>query len=130
MNKTTTWPSQEVVANPAPITQLQVRPSFRICIALKMAEEMRGEAVTGTDKGRSFFMSYHLKGVCKSNWGGQYSHRRLLSIVNSFLPAWKSQLCGSSPPPFMELDAVSFGRSTLAPRAINTEEAEADAEGA
>ena len=95
--KTTTRPSQEAVSNSAPITQIQFGSIFKIQIVMDMAEEMVVEAVLHTDEGCPFCMSCHLKGVCKSNYGGRHMHRHLSSIYHVLLSDCKSQLCGISP---------------------------------
>ena len=43
--------SQEAVANPSPLPELQVGPSFKLHLAMDMVEEMTGEAAPLTDSG-------------------------------------------------------------------------------
>ena len=66
-------------ANPAPIPQIQVVPVFNLRLFMEMTVETSGEPVTTTDDIFLFCLSYHLKGVCRSNCGENHAHRRLYS---------------------------------------------------
>ena len=105
-------PTKESVENKAPITQIKVGTSFKLRLAMEMAEQMTGDVTMRIDKGSALCMSYHPKGVCKSNYGRQHAHKRLSSRDHGLLAAWKSQFCGSLHPPDMEVDAGQFGGST------------------
>ena len=48
--------AQERVANPDPLPELQVRPGFKLYLAMDMAEETTGEAAPLTDFSRPFFL--------------------------------------------------------------------------
>ena len=48
--------AQERVDNPYPLPELQVRPGFKLYLAMDMAEETTGEAAPLTDFGRPCFL--------------------------------------------------------------------------
>ena len=74
------WKSEQgTVANPYPIQKLQEDQSFKLRLAMEMAEKMTGEAMPPTYNSRPFCMSYRLKGVCSYNYGGRNTHRFLSS---------------------------------------------------
>ena len=105
--------TQESVANPSPNPQLQVGQSFKMRLDMDMAEEMTRGAVPLTINSRPFYMSYHLKWMCISNYGGQHVHRRLSSCDHDLLADWKAQLCGRYLSPVMDVDARYLGGSTF-----------------
>ena len=72
-------------------------------MAMDMGEEMLGEAAPFTNNGHLFCLSYRLKGVCNSNCGRRHMNRHLSYREHGILEARKSQLCGTNPPPVLEV---------------------------
>ena len=71
------------------------------------------ETVPITDDNHPLCMSYHMKGVCNSNYDGRHAHRRLYSMGHVRLSAWKEKFYGSVLPLVMDMDARSLGGSTI-----------------
>ena len=90
--------SQVGVHNPAPLPHLQVGPGFRLRQSMEQAANATGASVPQTDDGRPFCLSYHLKGVSKSNGGVCHAHRTLSPHNQGVLSAWKSRFCDAPPP--------------------------------
>ena len=67
----------EAVENPLPISALQVGLGFKLHLSMDMSEEMTGEAAPLTDNVHPFCLSFHLKGVCNSNFGGRHANQCL-----------------------------------------------------
>ena len=78
---------QMAVQNPAPLPHLQVGLGFRLQQSMKQAAETTDTPVPQIYDGRPFCLSYHLKGVCKSNFGGHHAHRTLSSHKQGVLSA-------------------------------------------
>ena len=76
--KTTKLSTQRAVMNPEPIAQIQVRPIFKLWLAMDMASDITGDDVPHTEKGHMFCMSYHPKGV------RNYKASQKLGNPNSF----------------------------------------------
>ena len=111
-----------MVQNPAPLPHHQVGPGFRLRQSMDQAEETTGMPVTQTDDSRPFCLSYHLKGVCNSNYGDRHAHRTLSSHEQGVLSAWKSRFCTTQPPvnkiasPHWAPGGGSVGNTTLSSR--------------
>ena len=116
VQKTARKSCKYIVHNLLSIQYLQVGTRLKIRIETDISEEMIGESITLTNAGLPFCMSYHLKGVCKSNCGGRNAHRRLLTSEHVLLAEFKTQLCGAAPPPVLKIDAGFLGVTTISPR--------------
>ena len=68
--------NQEAEQNPHPAPQMQIGPGFSIRTAIDEAEANRVN-IPLKDYSCHFFLSYHLKGVCKTHFGGRNLHRTL-----------------------------------------------------
>ena len=64
---------QAVEQNLYPAPQLQVGAGFHIYRAIDEATN-QGFNIPDTDDGHHILLSFHIKGVCNSNCGGQHSH--------------------------------------------------------
>ena len=96
--------SQVAVQNQNPIPHLQVGSGFRLLKSMEQAVIATGTPVLQTADGRPFCLSYHLKGVCNSKWGGRHAHRPLSPHKWGILSAWKSLFC-IKPHPVTEIAA-------------------------
>ena len=70
------------------------------------------------DYGRHFCLSFHLKGVCKSHFGGHHSHRLLSQSEFGWLSEWRAGFyIWKEAPPVREVDAGNLSQaSTLLAR--------------
>ena len=115
------------VQNPAPLPHLQVVPGFRLRQSMQQVLEATDTPVPQTDDGYVFYLSYHLKGVCNSNYGGRHAHRTLSSHEQGVLSAWKSRYCAAQPPvaeiadPPWALRGGSVGNTTLSTRSRSSQ---------
>ena len=84
---------QEVEKNPYSDPQLQGGPYLQIRCVIEEAANQEVNIPT-TDDSCHFFLSFHLKGVCNSNCGGQNSHRGLSQRELDQLVGWHKKFCG------------------------------------
>ena len=68
--------NQEAEHNTHPAPQMQIGPGFRIRLAIDEAE-LNGVNTPLIEESCHFFLSYHLKGVCNTHFGGWHLHRLL-----------------------------------------------------
>ena len=90
--------SQLAVQNPNPLPHLQVGPGFRLRQSMEQLNVTTGSPVPQTADGRPFCLSYHLKGVCNSKFGGRHAHQTLSLHKRGTLSAWKSRFCAETHP--------------------------------
>ena len=65
---------------------------------MEQATITTGLSVPQTADGCPFSLSYHLKGVCNSNFGGHHAHMTLSPHERGILSAWKSRFCAETHP--------------------------------
>ena len=80
---------------------------------MEMTAKIKVQAVSLTDAVRPFFLSYQLKGVCKSNFYGRHEHRRLFSREHGLLAVWKVQFYVTELLPVLEVDEAFLRNTTL-----------------
>ena len=95
---------QDAVHNLSYIHSLQVGTGFNILLEMEIAEDMIRAAIPLTNVGLPFCLSYQLKGVCNSNYGGQNTHIVLLDREHILLAALENQLCGAATTPVLKID--------------------------
>ena len=123
----TVFSHQLAVQNPSSIPHLQVVPVFFLRHSMEKSAGTTGTPVLLTYNSRQFFFSYHLKGVCNSNWGRRHVHRTLSLYKDRVLSAWKSQFC-TAPPPVTKVSAPlwlpgggSVGNTTISTKSLSTQ---------
>ena len=80
-----------------------------------------GIDIPSMDDGRHFFLSYRLKGVCKSHCGGRNSLRTMSQAEMGRMSTWKYRFCGADTnPPVQTVEARDYVRVSSAPMALTT----------
>ena len=75
--------------------------------------------IPATDNGHHFFLSFHLKGVCKGNCGSWHSNKALSQRNSGRLVRWCKHFCGEeAAPPVQEVDLG--GRSQASTLSVRT----------
>ena len=96
--------NQEAEQNPQPTPQIQIGPGFRIRAAIDEAEA-NGVNIPLTEDSFHFLLSYHLKGVCNTHFGGWNFHRPLSQSEFGWLVEQRECFCGGNEaPPVLEVD--------------------------
>ena len=118
--------SQVAVQNPNPLPHLQVGPGFRLRQSMDQSTIAIGTPVPPIADGHLFCLSYHLKGVCNSNYGGRHAHIPL-SLHEWFILSARKYRLYTDPNPVIEIASPpwtpgggSVGNTTLPNRRWNS----------
>ena len=83
---------------------MQISPGFRIKIAIDKAKA-NGFNIPLTYDSCHFCLSYHLKVLCNTHFGGQHSHRPLSQSEFGRHGKWRECFCsGDEAPSVREMD--------------------------